>query len=226
MKWEYLLLNLFIIAGPLALSFDKKVRYFRQWKYALLSAIIVLLPYIVWDVRVTGKHWWFNDDFITGIQLAGVPVEEWMFFITVPFAVLFIWQIFAFHTGNPVSPGLHFIKYLVLLLCIPGVVWFASGREYTGLVFLAVGITGMVDILMKTDIFSRKNTYFYLAIVTGLNVVFNGYLTGRPIVMYDETYQLGIRIFTIPLEDFIYGYSLILLNTILFEKFKEIGKNG
>ena len=52
-------------------------------------------------------------------------------------------------------------------------------------------------------------------------LIFNGYLTWRPVVLYSEAYQLNIRIFTIPIEDFGYGYALILLCTILYEYFNR-----
>jgi lycopene cyclase domain-containing protein len=52
-------------------------------------------------------------------------------------------------------------------------------------------------------------------------LVFNGYLTWRPVVLYGEAYQLGLRIYTIPIEDFGYGYALILLCRILYEFLKR-----
>ena len=61
-----------------------------------------------------------------------------------------------------------------------------------------------------------------VAIVTGLILVFNGYLTARPIVLYGEAYQSGYRILTIPIEDFGYGFTLMLFNTLLYEKLKAV----
>ncbi len=49
-------------------------------------------------------------------------------------------------------------------------------------------------------------------------LVCNGYLTARPVVIYDSAYQLGFRILTIPIEDFIYGSAHILLVLIVYEK--------
>ena len=53
----------------------------------------------------------------------------------------------------------------------------------------------------------------------------NGILTGscidNPVVWYDNTENLGLRIGTIPIEDSIYAYSMILMNLFLFEKFSS-----
>jgi len=225
MKIEYLIINILILLGPLSLSFEKGVHYYRQWKSAFTAISIVAIPYIIWDLLVCSRHWWFNPEYTLDLRLAGLPIEEWMFFISVPFAVLFIWEIFSRRTGNPVNGRLTFVNKLLPLIILPGIFLWFQNKEYTGSTLIALGLTGIADIILKTDILSRKNTYIYLIIVAFLNLLFNGYLTARPIVIYNEVYQLGWRIFTIPLEDFIYGFSLILFNTILFEKFKERG-NG
>jgi len=48
----------------------------------------------------------------------------------------------------------------------------------------------------------------------------DGVLTGTglpsPVVSYNPSYILGIRIKTIPVEDFIYGFELFVLNLALY----------
>ena len=225
MIWEYLIFNFVIISGPVPLSFIKSVYYFKKWKYAFMAIFPVLIPFIIWDALVAGRHWWFNSEFITGVHIAGLPLEEWLFFITVPFAVLFIWEIFAVKIGNPVSHQLKSIKFFLLFLPFIGIFFWLSGKEYTALVLFSLGFVGLFDWLMKTEILARPNTYLYLGIILLLNLVFNGYLTARPVVLYDASYQLDFRIFTVPVEDIFYGFSLLLLNTILYEKIIRL-RNG
>ncbi len=54
----------------------------------------------------------------------------------------------------------------------------------------------------------------------------NGILTGsflaEPVVWYHNDENLNIRIFTIPIEDFFYGYLLLALNIFIYEKFKNL----
>lgn len=220
MKIEYFLFNLIILLGPLTLSFEKGVYYVSKWKHALISIAIVLVPFIIWDALVTGRHWWFNEKYVSGFQIAGLPVEEWLFFITVPFAVLFIWEIFNIKTGNPVNPALKKTSTYLILLAIPGILLFWIGKEYTGLTLISLGIAALLDKLLNTWILARNNTYIYLGIVFILNLIFNGYLTARPVLIYDPSYQLDIRLFTIPVEDFGYGFSLILMNTVFYQKLR------
>jgi len=69
-----------------------------------------------------------------------------------------------------------------------------------------------------------KASFIYLILMPGFLGV-NGILTGTgldsPIVNYNQEHFLGIRILTIPIEDTVYGYEMILWNIFLFQKFKK-----
>ena len=47
-------------------------------------------------------------------------------------------------------------------------------------------------------------------------LIFNGLLTGIPIVVYNDAENWGIRVYTIPLEDFFYSLSLLGFNILVY----------
>jgi len=55
--------------------------------------------------------------------------------------------------------------------------------------------------------------------------IVNGILTGTGIegniVWYNDEQNLGIRLLTIPIEDSAYAFSLILMNLLIYYKFRS-----
>lgn len=221
MKFEYLLFNLVVIAGPLILGAMRRFRFLHLWRESLPAIVAAAVPFLIWDSLVTEAHWRFNENYTIGVTIARLPIEEWLFFLTVPFACLFTWEMVLRRSSAATFAAASILRRVLYLLPLPGVWLFASGAEYTGLVFIFLGIALMVDRLLGTDLFLQRRFYVYLLLITLFTLIFNGYLTWRPVVLYGEAYQQGIRIGTIPIEDFGYGFALLFLATSLFEKLKR-----
>ena len=218
---EYLLFNLLVLAGPVVFSFDSRVRYVRRWPAALLSAVALMAPFVLWDSLVTGRHWWFNPRFTAGTFIGPLPAGEWLFFITVPFASLFVWEVLRFY-----RPQQHAARSRGALpwiwLGLPFAAWMLwLDKEYTALVVLVFTLIAQADVAAGGRVLMHRNIWPYAAILAGLMLLFNGYLTARPVVLYNPHFQLDWRIFTIPVEDFFYGYSLLLGCTSLYEKIRR-----
>lgn len=220
MRAEYLIFNLLIVSGPVVLSFDRRVNFYGLWAKALTASIITLVPFVIWDIMVAGKHWWFNDAYITGIRIAGLPVEELMFFVTVPFACIFIWEVLGAYVSDYRIEKAALFRFILYFLLFPAAFYLLNGKIYTALVLTAISLTALLDRILQTDIFTRSRTYLQFMLVTFLILIFNGYLTSRPIVLYDPVYQINFRIMTVPLEDFFYGYAHVFSSVIVYLKLK------
>ena len=167
MKFEYLLFNFIVIAGPIASVFSPQIRQVSRWRLKLITSGIVMIPYIVWDALVAGSHWWFNKAYTLDFRLFGLPIEEWLFFITVPFGCLLVWE--TLPDADRWLIQLRSLRYIrtVLYAALPAGVWvFSTGKQYTGLVLFCFGLVGLVDMLLGVDLLLRPKTYLYLAIVS------------------------------------------------------------
>ena len=80
---------------PFVFSFERNVGYYKQWKALGIAIVIPGLFFIVWDALFTKLGFWsFNDQFILGPRLLGLPLEEWLFFVVIPFcSVFYSWLI-------------------------------------------------------------------------------------------------------------------------------------
>ena len=96
-------------------------------------------------------------------------------------------------------------------------------KEYTLLASISVVIAIGVDLFLKTRLLKRKDYYVFLAIIFTFKFLVNGYLTGMQIVRYNPDYFLGLRLGSIPVEDFLFGFSMITMTIVFWEYFKVRG---
>jgi len=93
-------------------------------------------------------------------------------------------------------------------------------KEYTLIAAVSVVMTVFLDSISGICLLRRKIFYLYVFVIFCFKLFVNGYLTGKNIVMYNPRYFLGIRLGSIPLEDFLFGFSMITMTIIFWEMFK------
>lgn len=96
-------------------------------------------------------------------------------------------------------------------------------KEYTVLAIASVFIALILDRATKAGIFKRPEFYFFLLMMAFFKLLVNGFLTGRQIVMYNPKFFSGVRLGSIPVEDFLFGLSMVSLTIIFWESFKKKG---
>lgn len=94
-------------------------------------------------------------------------------------------------------------------------------KEYTLLAAVSVVMICFVDNLAGTRLLKQGKFYFFLVIIFGFKLLVNGYLTGKGVVLYNPGMFLGARIGSIPLEDFLFGFSMVSTVIISWEYFKK-----
>ncbi|TAE32080.1 MAG: lycopene cyclase domain-containing protein [Candidatus Kapaibacterium sp.] len=221
MKFEYLLFNLLVFAGPFGYSFEKQIRFRQHWRSAFPAIFLSLIVYVIWDSSVTNRHWYFNPPYMLEARIFKLPIEEYLFFITVPYACLFVKEVLGLIVKNSFNRALEWVRIFMFALLPMGVFVFQTGKEYTGLVLIAFGVIAFLDRQLRTDTLLQTRTYWFLASVLFFTLVFNMYLTARPLLIYASAYQLDFRIGTIPIEDFGYGLTHLALCNIFYEYFKN-----
>lgn len=221
----YLLINILTISIPLLLSFDKKVHFYTSWKYLLPAMAISLTLFIIWDVLFTASGiWGFNERYYGNIILMGLPLEELLFFITVPYASVFTLLVFESYFPNfRLSTNHTRILSLILMALLFIVALIHIQRAYTAVNFIASALLIGIVVIKYPDLL-RRFFVVYPVILIPFGMV-NGILTGsfidEQIVWYNDLENLGIRLGTIPIEDVFYGMSLILMNYFLMETFRK-----
>jgi lycopene cyclase domain-containing protein len=219
--FTYLMILAASLAGPLLLSFDKKVAFYKHWKALFMAMLLPALFYIIWDSFFISRGVWsFNEAYITGIRLYNVPLEEVLFFFVVPYCCVFIYacvRAYFPRLGNTTNGDRYLMMLAVVLLALG---LYFPARHYTSWTFVLNAVCISLLILFRLY-FRSFNTMAFLvsfAIILLPFLAVNGLLTAIPVVLYNNAENLGIRIYTIPVEDVFYGMLLIFLNIVFYEK--------
>jgi lycopene cyclase domain-containing protein len=99
--------------------------------------------------------------------------------------------------------------------------------EYTWASIVAVVAVVAVELLwLRTGLFGRITFWVSYAVILFFQVLVDGWLTklSAPIVTYNPDRFSGIRVpFDIPIEDYLFGFALIVLTMLLWERADRSG---
>lgn len=224
MESAYLLVNFFTIIVPLLFSFHPKIRFNNEWRAVISAILITACIFIVWDIYFTNIGvWGFNPAYLTGIEIFNLPLEEVLFFICIPYACVFTYYCITKFLDDLCQKRteLTITVILIVILSVLGILFYKN--IYTATTFFSLAaVLAASKFVFKIEWLGK----FYIVSVILLLpfLVVNGILTGtglnEPIVWYNETEIIGIRLGTIPFEDIFYGMELILVNLLLYKYFK------
>jgi lycopene cyclase domain-containing protein len=219
--YTYLVLNIASVLFPFILSFDKKVAFYKLWKYLFPSMFISGVFFILCDMLFTSQGvWGFNPEYITGIYVYNLPLEEVLFFVCVPYSCVFIYEVLnAYVKRDVLGICAKKISILISILSLTACIVFFD-KTYT---IVNAGIC-LALVLFATFFYKFRNLgRFYLAYLVSLVpfLICNGILTSLPIVTYNNDENMAIRLFTIPVEDVFYCLSLLLSTVLLMQYFKN-----
>lgn len=219
-QYTYLTINFLTVIFPILLSFDKRVRYVNNWKHVLPASAISGLVFLVWDhIFTICQVWSFNADYVIGLYILDLPIEEILFFITVPFACIFIYECLNYYVRKDVLKSFSTAISAILMAISIIMLIILYNRVYSLVTFGLLLVLSLWLIWKRPQYLGR----FYLAFIISLLpfYIVNGFLTSIPVVSYNDLQNCGIRIGTIPLEDHFYSLAMLLLNVMLFEYFRR-----
>ncbi len=104
----YVLLMAAALLVPLLRSFEKRVAFYKSFGPLFIGIAIVSGLFLIWDIIFTQLGFWgFNERYLTGISLFGLPLGEYLFFLVIPYCCVFIYRVLNyFSPGEPFGKGL------------------------------------------------------------------------------------------------------------------------
>jgi lycopene cyclase domain-containing protein len=223
--FTYLLLHLFAVSVPVIRSFEKTHIYFAgKFRYLFPAMLITAAVFVTWDALFT--HWgvWgFADEYVVGLYVFGLPIEEWLFFITIPYCCLFSYEVLNYFIKKDLLGPFKTYISIGLMLFFSVLLIMHWDLLYTKWVLLFnLVLLALVAFALRPQWLGRF--YLMFAVILPLFILCDGILTGsffgRVVVWYNSDFITEFRILTIPVEDAFYAFGMLLMNTALYEWFK------
>jgi lycopene cyclase domain-containing protein len=225
--------------GPFFLGFHKSLSFNQSWKSISLAILVIMTIYIPWDILFTHwEIWQFNSQFTSDTYWLRLPLEEWLFFIATPYSCIFVWRCVQYYFPNMAaldrnnSPKLSWLLLLLLLL-MGGILIFRNPQGWytTTALFAGLGLT-LFHFIFNPAHFSGKILTWFILMVPFF--ICNGILTGihfweyplintnlesisHFVVGYNPNENAGIRIWSVPAEDFFYGMGFFWIGAGIYD---------
>ncbi|MBK7871140.1 MAG: lycopene cyclase domain-containing protein [Saprospiraceae bacterium] len=198
--------------------------FYTYWRALFPALFLVAIFFWIWDIYKTAVGvWGFNPAHYTALIL-NLPIEEWLFFFTFPFASVFIYECLNHYFPKDhialIEP--YITPILILFFFIIGILFWS--HAYTATTFLLCGGFWLYHYIYVAPIYRNR---FYKGLLVGyipfilVNGVLTGAFTHQPVVVYNPEEYLGLRFISIPLDDFAYNFLLQAMVITLYENFKK-----
>ncbi len=219
--YRYLLIDVLVLSVPFLYSFRRKTRFYFRIPYVLAAFLSVGVVFLAWDVWAASRgDWGFSHEYTTGIRFFWLPIEEILFFLIIPYSCLFIYENLVCYFADRRVRIPRLLNALVVGACWTTAIVFWD-QYYTRTVFVVCGLFFMVTIFFDHDMLESLLFWAYMAITYFPFFAVNYLLTSPPIVWYDSKAIWGIRVTTIPLEDFVYSFSMLAFYTLVYRIFRK-----
>lgn len=221
-KYTYLLVNFFTIIVPFIFSYHPKLKFYKTWRAFWPAVIFTAVFFLLFDALYTSMGvWGFNNQYLIGVKIGNLPLEEVLFFICIPYACVYTYHCLDLFIQRKFSVKIETAITHTFIIVFLGVSLTFYHQIYTMFAFLVCAILLIIaKYVMKVTWLTKF--YIIYGVLLFPFLIVNGVLTGtgleNPVVWYNENEIFGFRILTIPFEDIFYGMAMILMNMLIYKK--------
>ena len=216
-NYLYLIINLSAVSIPLIFSFHPRLRFYSHFKNLLVGFLFMVPVFIVWDIYFTHlKVWGFNNDYLLGINIFNLPLEECLFFICIPFSCIFTYHVVLTLSKNKSDFKIKRVwVFISLVLFVFG--FLNMEKSYTFFTFVLLSIVLPISAYFINMKLFLKTFFILLIPFSIVNGLLTGTLIKNQVVWYNNNENLSIRLGTIPIEDIFYALLMLLMVMIGYQ---------
>ena len=90
----YILILIGLLTVTAILQKKYKIHIYNTKLERLAIPLIFFMVGIIWDtIAVINGHWYFNEANLLGIEIGVLPIEEYLFFLIIPYFIVVLYKI-------------------------------------------------------------------------------------------------------------------------------------
>jgi lycopene cyclase domain len=211
----YLEIDLMIALPGLLSCLVPFLRRTRDFGSLGISIALTALLFIAWDeLAVAWGTWAFNGQWVLSFRVGDLPIEEVLFFVVVPFSSLLFYDLLKGRLRGKFNISRRWIVLSAIVELILALVWRDHSYTWVVLVYLASGT--LLSLWLDPNLLRLQSFWGFVGLTYIPFLVFDYLLTSIPIVIYGRGATLGIRVTTIPVEDFIYSMAMFIFYAMFY----------
>jgi lycopene cyclase domain-containing protein len=221
-QFSYLLLLALTFLISISLGFKYKTGFFSKLRYLIPAVLFSGAIFIIWDLRFDERAIWrFNSEFLIGSKILNLPIEEWLYFIAIPFLGVSIYEYVKQRFYDFEYPNTFLSISLALFILFGVIAYFSREKMYPFFTFFLSAI--YLGYTIFRNRFKKHYSKFYLAYFITLIpfLIISLVHTSLPVIEYNPVHYFGIHIHTIPVENFAALFLLLLMNITIYEYLTE-----
>jgi|TARA_B110000238_G_scaffold68244_1_gene74813 lycopene cyclase domain-containing protein len=211
-KYFYCYILIATIAYPLLQSFESKLQFYKKWKSLLPAILLCVIVHGSIDILFTNLGVWsFNPNYILGVKILYLPIEEWLWFIVTPYACVFIYEVL-YYFFEDIKPSKIIFKlslFFGIVLILIATIY--HNNLYTCFYFSLAALICFIAFYFKPIWWGNFLRTYLVSLLPFL--VMNGLLTGsfteNPVVLYNTDHIIGYRLLNIPVEDTVFSFVIL-----------------
>ena len=100
-RFEYILILLFWLIVSAAIHYRYRLQLYQSVKQMVVSVGVFFIIGLAWDlIGIARGHWFFQYENLIGVSIGILPLEEILFFLIVPYAILVFYKFIELKLGR------------------------------------------------------------------------------------------------------------------------------
>lgn len=92
---EYFIILMIVLTITLFIEIKYKIHIYHSLKERLIVTFNIFIVGMIWDYYATYRsHWIFPGPGLIGIRIYGLPIEEFLFFLIIPYGAFTMYKFY------------------------------------------------------------------------------------------------------------------------------------